>query len=89
MTNRLLTWQFFIGAVIGGFVCFILGAVLATFLYIKNIDIANVRKNQAYLIQEVKELRKEREELMYIFREKGLIEEWNEKAIVKPEEEGK
>ena len=85
-TKRLYTWQFFVGAVIGGFICFILGAVLATFLYMKNIDIFEVRENQEYLTREVKELRKERGEINYIFKERGLIEEWNEKAIIKPEE---
>ena len=88
-TRQLYTWQFFVGAVIGGFICFILGAVLATFLYMKNIDIFEVRENQDYLIQEVKELTKERQEINYIFKERGLIEDWNEEAIVKPGEEGK
>ena len=88
-TKRLYTWQFFVGAVIGGFTCFILGAVLATFLYMKNIDIFEVRKNQDYLIQEVKELTKERQEINHIFKEWGLIKDWNEKAVIKPKEEGK
>lgn len=88
-TKRLYTWQFFVGAFIGGFTCFIIGAVLATFLYMKNIDIGNVRKRQAYLIKEVKELRKERQAIIYIFREKGLIEEHNKQAVIKPREEGK
>jgi len=86
MIKRLLTPQFFIGAVIGGFICFILGAVLATFLYIKNIDVLEIRKRQEHLIQEVEELKKEREAILAIFEEKGLIEEWNEQAIVKPED---
>jgi len=87
--RRLYTWQFFVGAFIGGFTCFILGAVLATFLYVKNIDIFEVRKNQAYLIQEVGELTKERQAINKIFKEKGLIEDYNEDAVIKPEEEGK
>ena len=58
-------------------------------MYMKNIDIGNVRKRQEYLIKEVEQLRKERQELMYIFRERGLIEEWNEKAVIAPGEEGK
>lgn len=89
MTKCLLTYQFFIGAVIGGFICFILGAVLATFLYLKNIDVANIRRDQEYLIQEVEELRKERQELTYIFKERELIKEHNKQTIIVPEEEGK
>jgi len=88
-TRRLYTWQFFVGAFIGGFTCFILGAVLGTFLYMKNIDIFEVRENQDNLIQEVRELTKERQEINYIFKERGLIEEHNEQAVIKPEEEGK
>ena len=88
-TRRLYTWQFFVGTFIGGFTCFILGAVLATFLYVKNIDIFEVRENQDNLIQEVRELTKERQEINYIFKERGLIEEHNEQAVIKPEEEGK
>ena len=85
-TRRLYTWQFFVGAFIGGFTCFILGAVLATFLYVKNIDIFEVRENQAYLIQEIRELTKERQQINYIFKERGLIEEHNEQAVIKPKE---
>jgi len=85
-TKRLYTWQFFVGAFIGGFTCFIIGAVLATFLYMKNIDIYNVRKRQEYLIKEVREINKERRAINYIFKERGLIKEHNEKAVIKPEE---
>ncbi|TES89944.1 MAG: hypothetical protein E3J87_11060 [Candidatus Cloacimonadota bacterium] len=88
-TKRLYTWQFFVGAFIGGFTCFIIGVVLATFLYMKNIDIYNVRKRQEYLIREVKELTKERQQINYIFKERGLIKDHNEKAVIKPKEEGK
>lgn len=88
-TKRLYTWQFFLGVFIGGLVCFIIGVIFATFLYMKNIDIFEVRKNQAYLIQEVEELRKEREQINYIFKERGLIEKWNKKAIAKPKKEKK
>jgi len=78
MIKQILKWQLFLGIFIG----LILGAVLATFLYIKNIDLGNVRKRQTYLIQEVEELKKERQQIMYIFRERGLIEDWNQRAIV-------
>ena len=84
-TKQLYTWQFFVGAFIGGFTFFILGAVLGTFLYMKNIDIGNVRKRQDYLIQEVKELTKERQGINHIFKERGLIKEHNEQVIM-PEE---
>ena len=81
----LLKWQFFLGIFIG----LILGAVLATFLYMKNIDLGDVRKRQVYLIQEVEKLRKERQELTYIFKERELIEDWNKDAVIVPKEEGK
>ena len=89
MIKRLYKWQLYLIAFIIAIVCFILGAVFGTFLYMKNIDLGGVRKNQEYLIREVEELRKERQKLMYIFRERGLIEDWNEDAVIVPEEEGK
>ncbi|TES91637.1 MAG: hypothetical protein E3J87_07340 [Candidatus Cloacimonadota bacterium] len=79
--KRLYTWQFFVGVFIG----LVLGAVLATFLYMKNIDMGNVRKRQEYLIREVRELRKERGQINYIFKERGLIKDWNEQVIIKSE----
>jgi len=88
-TKRLYTWQFFVGAFIGGFTCFIIGVIGATYFYMKNIDIYNVRKRQEYLIQKVKELTKERQQVNYIFKERGLIKDWNKKAVIKPGEEGK
>ena len=88
-TRRLYTWQFFVGAFIGGFACFILGVILSTFLYMKNLDIFAVREKQDYLIKEVKELTKERQAINYIFKERGLIEDYNEDAVIVLEEEGK
>ena len=88
-TRRLYTWRFFVGAFISAFIFFILGAVLGTFLYMKNIDIFAVRENQEYLIKEVKELTKERQAINKIFKERGLIEDYNEDAVIVPEEEGK
>ena len=85
-TRRLYAWQFFVGLIIGGFTCFVLGAIFGTFLYMKNIDIFDVRENQDYLIQEVRELTKERQEINHIFKEKGLIEDYNEEAVIKPRE---
>jgi len=87
--KRLYKWQLYLIAFIIAFFFFLFGAVLGTFLCMKNIDIFDVRKRQEYLIREVKELRKEREEIMYIFKERGLIEEWNEDAVIKPGEKGK
>ena len=89
MIKRLYKWQLYLIAFIIAVVSFVLGAILGTFLYMKNIDIFDVRKRQEYLIREVKELRKERQELLYIFRERGLIKEHNEDAVIVPEEEGK
>jgi len=88
-TRRLYTWQFFVGAFIGGLTGLIIGVIGMTYLYMKNIDIGNVRKRQEYLIREVKELTKERQQLNYIFKERGLIEDWNKKAVIKPKEEEK
>lgn len=85
MIKHLFKWQFFLGIFIG----LVFGAVLVTFLFMKNIDVFEVRKNQKYLIQEVEELRKERGQINYIFKERGLIEDWNEQAITKPKEKGK
>lgn len=84
--KRLFKWQLYLIAFIIAVASFILGAVLGTFLFMKNIDIFDVRERQEYLIKEVKELKKERQEIMYLLRERGLIKEWNEQAIVKPEE---
>jgi len=89
MIRRLYKWQLYLIGLLIAFLFFVFGAILATFLYMKNIDIGNVRKRQEYLIREVKELRKERQQINYIFKERGLIEDWNEEAVIKPEEEGK
>jgi len=89
MIKRLYKWQLYFIAFLIAFLFFIFGAVFGTFLYMKNIDMGNVRKRQDYLIREVKELRKERQQINYIFKERGLIKEHNEKAVIKPKEEGK
>ena len=89
MIKRLYKWQLYLIAFLIAIIFFILGAVLGTFLYMKNIDIYKVRKRQEYLIKEVKELTKERQQINYIFKERGLIEDWNKKAVIKPEEDGK
>ena len=90
MIKRLYKWQLYLIAFLIAFVFFVLGAVLATFLYMKNIDLLKVRERQEYLIQEVKELTKERQAINYIFKERGLIKDWNEKAVIVPKKkEGK
>ena len=86
MIKCLYKWQLCLIAFLIAFIGFILGAVLTTFLYMKNIDLLKVRERQEYLIQEVKELRKERQAINYIFKERGLIEDWNEEAVIKPKE---
>lgn len=78
MIKRLFTWDFFMGILFG----ILIGAVLATFLYMKNVDIFKVRERQEYLIKEVEELRKEREAIIHTFKEKDLIEDWNRQAVV-------
>ena len=84
--KRLYKWQLYLIAFIIAFIFFILGAILGTFLFMKNIDLFAVRERQEYLIKEVEELRKERREIMYIFKERGLIREHNEDAVIMPEE---
>ena len=79
--KRLFTWDFFVGIFLG----ILIGAVLATFLYMKNVDLFKVRERQEYLIEEVKELRRERRAILAIFEERDLIEDWNRQAIVKSE----
>ena len=89
MIKRLYKWQLYLIAFFIAFIFFVLGAALATFLYMKNIDILKVRERQEYLIREVKELTKEREQINYIFKERKLIKKWNEQIVIKPGEEGK
>ena len=91
-TRRLYTWQFFVGAIIGGFTCFILGAVLATFLFMKNIDIAGIRKDYEYLLKQYEIFKKERaidnsiED--YVDRARAMTD-YNEDAVIVPRKEGK
>ena len=86
MIKRLYKWQLYLIAFIIAFVSFILGAVLGTFLYMKNIDIFAVRERQEYLIKEVRELTKERQAINKIFKERGLIKEHNKDAVIVPED---
>ena len=91
-TKRLLTPQFFIGAVISAFIFFILSAVLATFLYMKNIDIKGIKKDHEYLLKQYEIFKKERaidnsiED--YVDRARSMTD-YNEEAVIVPDEEGK
>lgn len=84
----LLTWQFFLGVFIG----LILGAVLATFLYMKNIDIKGIKKDHEYLLKQYEIFKKERaidnsiED--YVDRARSMTD-YNEEAVIVPDEEGK
>lgn len=88
MIKHILKWQFFLIAVLIAFVFFILGAVLATFLYMKNIDVAGIREDHEYLKKQY-EMLKKKETISnnisdYVDEAEAMIE-WNEQAIV-PEE---
>jgi len=84
MIKHILRWQFFLGIFIG----LIFGAVLATFFYVKNIDVAGIREDHEYLRKQYEMLKKEQvisDNISdYIDRAKTIME-WNEQAIVKPE----
>lgn len=88
-TRQLYTWQFFVGAFIGGFTCFILGAVLATFLYMKNLDVAGIREDHEYLKKQYEMLKKEQvinNNISDYIDEVKAMTKWNEEAIEKPGE---
>ena len=90
MIKRLYKWQLYLIAFVIFIFGLIVGSTISLFFYMKNLDIFEIRKRQEELSQEVKELRKEREQIMYIFKERGLIEDWNKQAIIiEPEEEEK
>ena len=87
--RQLYTWQFFVGAFIAGFTGFILGVILATFLYLKNIDVAGIKRDHEYLKKQY-EMLKQREVINkhmqnYVDESKSMID-WNEKAITSGEE---
>ena len=92
MIKRLYKWQLYLIAFVIAFIFFVLGAVLGTFLYMKNIDMAGIKEDHEYLLKQY-EMLKQKEMinesiLDYIDRIEAMIE-WNKKVIVKPEEEGK
>ena len=87
--KRLYKWQLYLIAFIIAFTFFILGAVLGTFLFMKNIDIKGIRKDHEYLKKQYEILRK-KEALNnsisdYVDTAKTM-EEWNEQAVIVPEE---
>ena len=86
MIKRLYKWQLYLIAFIIFIFGLVVGSTISLFFYMKNIDLLDVRKRQEYLIREVKEIRKERQAINYIFKERGLIKEWNDKAVIKPGE---
>lgn len=92
MIKHILKWQFFVGLFIGGFIGLVLGAVLATFLFMKNIDVAGIKKDHEYLRRQYEMLKKEQvisnNISDYVDEVKSMID-YNEKAVIKPEEEGK
>ena len=89
MIKQILKWQFFLGIFIA-IVFFILGAVLATFLFMKNIDVAGIKKDHEYLKRQYEMLKKEQTISNnisdYIDRAKAITD-YNEEAIVESEEE--
>ena len=88
MIKHILKWQFFLGAFIG----LVLGAVLATFLYMKNIDVAGIREDHEYLKKQYEMLKKKQTISNnisdYIDRARAMTD-YNEEAIVEAGEDGK
>lgn len=86
-----LTWQFFIGVFIG----LIIGSTLSLFLYMKNLDIGRIKKDQKLIIQEQQIINKKQDVIIKIFwkikKEREATEEileWNKKAFqYEPKEE--
>jgi len=92
MTKRLFTWQLYVIALLIAFIFFIFGAVLGTFLYMKNIDVKGIMKDHEYLKRQ-HEILKKKETISnnvsdYIDRAKTMTD-YNEDAVIVPEEEGK
>jgi len=92
MTKRLYKWQLYLIAFVIAFIFFVFGAVLATFLYMKNIDIKGIRKDHEYLKRQY-EILKKKETISnnvsdYIEKAKAMTEH-NEQAVIVPEEDGK
>ena len=90
--KRLYKWQLYLIAFLIAFIGFILGAVLGTFLFVKKIDIKGIRKDHEYLKKQYERLKK-KEALNnsvsdYIDTAKTMTD-YNEQAVIIPEEEGK
>ena len=84
--KRLYKWQLYLIAFIIFIFGLVMGSTISLFFYMKNIDLLDVRKRQEYLIREVKEIRKERQQINHIFKERGLIKEHNEKTVIVSED---
>ena len=87
--KRLYKWQLYLIAFIIAFTFFILGAILGTFLFMKNIDVPGIRKDQEYLKKQYERLKK-KETLNnsmsdYIDTAKTMTD-YNEQAVIVPEE---
>lgn len=87
--KRFLTWQFFIIAFPAFIIGLILGSTLSLFLYLKNIDVADIKKDHDYLEREYEMLRKKQtisDSLSdYVDKAKSM-EDYNENRVVVPEE---
>jgi len=92
MTKRLFTWQLYLIALLIAFIFFILGAVLGTFLFMKNIDVKGIMKDHEYLKRQHEILKKKQtisDMLSDYVDEARAIENYNEDTVIVPEEEGK
>ena len=92
MTKRLYKWQLYLIAVLIALIFFILGAVLGTFLFMKNIDVKGIMKDHEYLKRQHETLKKKQtisDMLSDYVDEARAIENYNEDTVIVPEEEGK
>ena len=87
--KHILKWQFFLITFIIAFVFFVLGAVFATFLYMKNLDVAGIKKDHEYLKKQYEMLKKEQAISNnisdYVDRAKAMTD-YNEEAMTKENE---
>lgn len=88
MIKHILKWQFFLGIFIG----LVLGAVLATFLYMKNLDVAGIKKDHEYLKKQYEMLKKKQtisNNISDYVNEVNAMTDYNEEAMVESREKGK
>lgn len=92
MIKRLYKWQLYLIVFIIAVVFFVLGAVLGTFLFMKNIDVAGIREDHEQLRRQYEMLKKKQTISKnisdYVDKAKAMTD-YNEEAITKPEEEGR